>query len=120
MSQITEIIVPELVKSIDSEVFNNCANLAYVEWNAKNCEDYSTEYKIMRKPFYECPSINEIKIGNNVEHLPAGCFYGAGPFALAARSGPSAAGCADCAAPSADDLSAPSEPSAHPSQIPQQ
>lgn len=76
MSQITEIIVPELVKSIDSEVFNNCANLAYVEWNAKNCEDYSTEYKIMRKPFYECPSINEIKIGNNVEHLPAGCFYG--------------------------------------------
>jgi hypothetical protein len=77
MSQIEEITIPKNVKQVSYYAFQYCSKLGKVTWNAKSCEDFSyTSYMIMF-PFYNCYNINEIIIGEDVQHIPACCFYGA-------------------------------------------
>lgn len=76
MSQIEEITIPKNVKQVSYDAFQYCSKLGKVTWNAKNCEDFSyTSYMVMF-PFYNCYHLNEIIIGEDVQHIPACCFYG--------------------------------------------
>ena len=79
-SQFTTITIPESVTSIGSRAFLGCTNLKTVNWNARNCADftYTTgQYANYSTPFYYNSSsqnasyIQTLNFGPNVEHIPA-------------------------------------------------
>lgn len=68
-SSISSITIPENITSIGKDAFSGCTALKTVQWNAKDCADFSD---IPSSPFgniYE--KITSFTFGDNVEHVPA-------------------------------------------------
>ncbi len=79
-SGLTSITIPESVTTIGSCVFQGCYSLTSVIWNAKHCEDFTSD----STPFYYYDSYNSSRnsqitsftFGDSVQHLPAYLCYG--------------------------------------------
>lgn len=72
-----EVIVSANVTSIDWKAFENCTNIATVNWNATNCTSVgkyssSCNYTI----FKGCTSLATVNVGSNVISIPDDTFYG--------------------------------------------
>ena len=78
-SSLVSIEIPNSVTSIEAHVFEGCTGLTSVVWNAKSCDDFSSQHT----PFYYYNSswyssqydiraqITSFVIGDEVEHIPA-------------------------------------------------
>lgn len=75
-TRITEIVIPETVKSIGKHAFYKCTRLTSVEYLAKNCSAdwYDAKAKISYDIFKECP-ISSVVIGKNVRYIPTMLFH---------------------------------------------
>lgn len=62
-NRLVEISLPESLKQIGNDAFQNCISLGKVYYNCRTMEDFS------RSPF--STSLYSIEFGNNVEYLPA-------------------------------------------------
>ena len=82
-SGLTSVTIGNSVTSIGYDPFKGCSGLKTVNWNAKNCADFSESYT----PFYRyvsyssesCYSLTGIEtfiISNEVERIPAYLCYG--------------------------------------------
>ena len=72
-SSISSITIPENITSIGKDAFSGCTALKTVQWNAKDCADFSN---VPSSPFgniYE--KITSFTFGNSVEHIPAYLCY---------------------------------------------
>ena len=76
-SSITSITIPESVTSIGQDAFEYCSSLTSVVWNARYCNDFSTNDILSpaNGPFNGCP-IRSLTIGEDVEILPAALCHG--------------------------------------------
>ena len=69
---LTSITIPESVTSIGNMAFRDCSSLKSVVWNAKKCEDFTSNFN----PFNGSQSqITSFIIGDRVEHIPAYLCY---------------------------------------------
>lgn len=68
-SLISSITIPENITSIGKDAFSGCTALKTVQWNAKNCSDFSD---IPSSPFGNLSEqITSFTFGYGVEHIPA-------------------------------------------------
>ena len=76
-SSITSITIPESVTSIGQDAFEYCSSLTSIVWNARYCNDFSTNDILSpaNGPFDGCP-IRSFTIGEDVEILPAALCHG--------------------------------------------
>lgn len=69
-TQLTSLTLPSSVTSVGPSTFSDCSGLSTVEWNAKDCSDYSSN-----TPFSTNP-ITTFIFGDSVQHIPAYLCYG--------------------------------------------
>ena len=79
---LTSVTIGNSVKSIGKQVFRGCSSLTSIIWNAKNCNDFSSE----NTPFYNGhyasdnfdirPQITSFVFGDSVQHIPNGLCSG--------------------------------------------
>ena len=76
-SSLTSITIPNSVTSIGQDAFEYCSSLTSVAWNARYCNDFSTNDILSpaNGPFDGCP-IRSFTIGEDVEILPAALCHG--------------------------------------------
>jgi uncharacterized repeat protein (TIGR02543 family) len=74
-SNIPSVTINEGVTSISYRAFSGCSRLAAVNFNATNCNFYSTS-NYDSNPFYNLSSIATLNIGANVTKIPVYAFYG--------------------------------------------
>ena len=68
---LTEITIPEGIENISSIAFENCSNIKTINWNAINCNDFTSN-----SPFKDSRmTVSNVNIGDNVEHIPAYLCY---------------------------------------------
>jgi len=67
---LTSVTIPISVTSIGESAFAGCNGLKTVNWNAKNCGDFSHDYDY-KPPFYQLKGITTFNFGNEVEKIPA-------------------------------------------------
>ncbi len=85
MNKLTTITIPQSVTSFGSRVFQRCSALTSVIWNAKHCEDFTSD----STPFYYDygsyryntnfdirPNITSFIFGDSVQYIPAYLCYG--------------------------------------------
>ena len=72
-SGLTSITIPNSVTSIGDYAFYDCSNITSVEWNAKNCQNFSNS---LSAPFYSARTqITSFIIGDSVQHIPSYLCY---------------------------------------------
>ena len=72
-SSLATITIPNSVTSIGNRAFYDCSNITSVEWNAKNCKNFSNESST---PFYSAlTQITSFIIGDSVQHIPSYLCY---------------------------------------------
>ena len=78
MNKLTSITIPEGVTSIGRSAFIGCTGLTSVTWNAKNCEDFTSNntpfffgYSNSEDYFDIRSQITSFTIEKEVEHIPA-------------------------------------------------
>ena len=65
---INKIEIPEFVTGIEPDVFESCANIDTIVWNAIDCADFTET----TAPFNaQAAQIKSVIFGNNVEYIPA-------------------------------------------------
>ena len=62
------VTIPISVTSIGNYAFSVCSSLKEVNWNARNCTDFTSSNN---SAFSNLTSITNFKFGNEVEHIPA-------------------------------------------------
>ena len=71
-SGLTSVTIPNSVTEIGSFAFDGCISLKTVNWNARNCADFSnSDYA----PFQGLTGITTFNFGNEVEKIPAYLCY---------------------------------------------
>ena len=70
---LTSITLPNFVTFIGRGAFSYCSCLSIVNFNATNCTSTAIEGRY--SPFYFCPNISVVNIGNNVTTIPPYLFY---------------------------------------------
>ncbi|MGM9820052.1 MAG: leucine-rich repeat domain-containing protein [Candidatus Onthomorpha sp.] len=73
ISNLTSTTIGNSVTSIGDSAFWNCSSLSTINFNATNCNDFSSDAN--EHPFSSCP-ITTIDIGNSVQRIPANFAYG--------------------------------------------
>ena len=68
LSGLTSVTIGNNVTTIGDSAFWNCSSLSTLNFNAKNCSDFSSDAN--EHPFYSCP-IGTINIGDSVQRIPA-------------------------------------------------
>ena len=68
LDSLTSIDIPNSVTSIGNSAFQNCNNLATLNFNAVNCEEFGNSNDYYH-PFKNCP-ITTINIGDSVQRIP--------------------------------------------------
>ena len=68
LSGLTSVTIGNKVTTIGDSAFWNCSSLSMLNFNAKNCSDFSSDAN--EHPFYSCP-IGTINIGDSVQRIPA-------------------------------------------------
>ena len=73
-SGITSLTIGNSVASIGYDAFKGCNNIASLDYDATNCADYVVyfSYDVM----FDCSSLTTLKIGENVQTIPANAFKG--------------------------------------------
>ena len=72
-SGLTSVTIPNGVTSIGDYAFGGWSSLTSVEWNAKNCQNFSNE---LSTPFYSARTqITSFIIGDSVQHIPSYLCY---------------------------------------------
>ena len=72
LPNLTSVTIGNSVTSIGYEAFSRCGNLTSVVWNAKNCSNFSYNYR----PFKGLTNIKTFEFGSEVERIPANLCYG--------------------------------------------
>lgn len=67
---LTSIAIGSGITSIDKEAFEDCSSLASVKWNAKRCNDFSSE-----EILFATNPITSFTFGDDVERIPAYLCY---------------------------------------------
>ena len=67
---LTSVVIGNGITSIDKNAFKDCSSLSSVKWNAKRCNDFSSE----ENPFATKP-ITSFTFGDDVERIPAYLCY---------------------------------------------
>lgn len=62
---LTSVTIPESVTQVGDMAFIGCTSLASVEWNVRQCDDYTVS------PFWECTALDRFVFGEMVEYIPA-------------------------------------------------
>ena len=75
---LTSITIPNSVTRIGEEAFRGCSGLTSIVWNAKNCEDFTSQ---TYSPFTEnsmgiVSPITTVTFGDSVQHIPAYLCHG--------------------------------------------
>ena len=65
LSGLTSVTIPESVTQVGDMAFIGCTSLASVEWNVRQCDDYTVS------PFWECTALDRFVFGEMVEYIPA-------------------------------------------------
>ncbi len=65
LSGLTSVTIPESVTQVGDMAFIYCTSLASVEWNVRQCDDYTVS------PFWECTALDRFVFGEMVEYIPA-------------------------------------------------
>ena len=68
LSGLTSVTIGNNVTTIGDSAFWNCSSLSTLNFNAKNCSDFSSDAN--EHPFYHCPIVT-INIGDSVQRIPA-------------------------------------------------
>jgi len=72
-SDITTIILPENVSAIGISAFKGCTSLDSIMWKSTNITAYPVEIGML--PFENCPSLQTISFGDQVQSIPQNAFY---------------------------------------------
>ncbi|MBR5640346.1 MAG: leucine-rich repeat protein [Muribaculaceae bacterium] len=70
-SSLTSVTIPNHVTLIGENAFNGCIGLTSVTWNAKICNNFTSEFG----PFNNLKNIQSFTFGNEVEIIPACLCY---------------------------------------------
>ena len=68
ISSLASVTIGSNVTAIGDSAFWNCSSLSTLNFNATNCDDFSSDAN--EHPFYSCP-IGTINIGDSVQRIPA-------------------------------------------------
>ena len=75
-TNIKSLTIPYSMRQIKENAFNKCLSLSNIQWNAKKCNDFSSE---SNAPFYldynTTSQITSFVFGDSVEHIPAYLCY---------------------------------------------
>ncbi|MCR4663903.1 MAG: leucine-rich repeat domain-containing protein [Paludibacteraceae bacterium] len=90
-NSLTSVTIGNSVTSIGNSAFNGCTGVTSVVWNAKNCNDFSSDntpflfYQPWGSVIFDISSqITSFVFGNEVEHIPA--YLCSGMSQLSSRS----------------------------------
>ena len=72
-SGLTSVTIPNSVTSIGNSAFYGCSGLTTLNFNAINCQDFSSDY--YDNPF-DGPSLTTVNIGDSVQRIPANFVRG--------------------------------------------
>ena len=72
-SNLQSVSIGKSVTTLGVSIFSECTNLASIDWNVKDCGDFSST---SASPFYNLKGITVFNFGNEVEHIPAYLCYG--------------------------------------------
>jgi len=70
---LTTVTIPENIQTVGWTVFSYCKDLHTVNFNATNCTKFGN-YSDLAAPFYECPALTTLNIGNKVKSIPDWAF----------------------------------------------
>ncbi len=65
LSGLASVKVPKSVTRVGDMAFIGCTSLASVEWNVRQCDDYTVS------PFWGCTALDRFVFGEMVEYIPA-------------------------------------------------
>jgi len=75
-SSLQEITIPENVRTIEKQAFRDCVNLMTVKFNAISFETCSSELGMGNSIFLNCNNLTFLNIGNKVKMISCYIFYG--------------------------------------------